>query len=379
MKRGIIYRIFLSAAVILSAAALIIFPSEAADMVRSSLSVCASTIIPTLFPLMCVSVFMVESGMAADVGKIFSPIMRPLFNLPDESAPAFILGLIGGYPVGARTAIALYERGTLDKTQTEKLLAFCNNSGPAFILGTVGAGVFRNLKIGAMLYFAHILASITVGILFRNYRAKSPAEPAKKIASARQESAGIAQSFSRAAVSSAQPMINICAFVVLFSVATRMLFLAGIIPFISALFAGLAGISPGETEGLLTGLLEVASGALSLKDAASSMPSALAMTAFMLGWAGISVHFQMISFIGQKRLSILPYLVGKLSHGLLSALYIKILSLVIPLEMEVSSYLAQSVEASTGGDLTLTLLSSLIFSSAILISGALVSILSEKN
>ena len=73
--------------------------------------------------------------------------------------------------MGARTAIALYEKGQCSKTEAERLLAFCNNSGPAFIFGVVGAGVFASGKIGLLLYLIHLLASLCVGVLFRFYKA----------------------------------------------------------------------------------------------------------------------------------------------------------------------------------------------------------------
>ncbi len=100
--------------------------------------------------------------------------MRPLFHVSGACASAFALGFIGGYPVGAKTAISLYENGMCTKTEAERLLAFCNNSGPAFILGVVGAGVFASSRVGVLLYLAHAAASICIGILFRFTR---PAQP----------------------------------------------------------------------------------------------------------------------------------------------------------------------------------------------------------
>lgn len=76
------------------------------------------------------------------------------------------MGIVGGYPVGARAAITSYERGLCTKTECERMLSFCNNSGPAFILGVVGAGVFANSSAGMLLYLAHVLASLSVGSVF---------------------------------------------------------------------------------------------------------------------------------------------------------------------------------------------------------------------
>ena len=100
--------------------------------------------------------------------------MRRVFNLNGSCASAFIMGIVGGYPVGARAAITSYERGLCTKTECERMLSFCNNSGPAFILGVVGAGVFANSRAGMLLYLAHVLASLTVGVCFRFYKRREP-------------------------------------------------------------------------------------------------------------------------------------------------------------------------------------------------------------
>lgn len=54
------------------------------------------------------------------------------------------------------------------------------------------------------------------------------------------------------------------------------------------------------------------------------------------GVAGISVHCQVLSFIGGSGLSVGTYLVGKLLHGGLSALFIAVLVRLFPLEAPVS-------------------------------------------
>ncbi len=75
--------------------------------------------------------------------------MAPLFRAGGACSSALALGFVGGYPVGARTAIALYENGQCSKTEAERLLAFCNNSGPAFILGGGGHRDLRQQPCGA--------------------------------------------------------------------------------------------------------------------------------------------------------------------------------------------------------------------------------------
>ena len=80
------------------------------------------------------------------------------------------MGITSGYPVGAKVAKDLYKDDLLTKVEAERLISFTNSSGPLFIIGAIGTGMFLDSKIGLLLFITHFLASITVGIIFRNYK-----------------------------------------------------------------------------------------------------------------------------------------------------------------------------------------------------------------
>lgn len=162
--------LLLGVAIVCAALALILWPKEAMAAMKDGLRLCGNVIIPSLFPFFVLSSLVVELGLSRYLGKLFQPVMAPLFRVNGACTSAVALGFVGGYPVGARTAIALYQSGQCSKTEAERLLAFCNNAGPAFILGVVGAGVFGSGTVGLLLYLAHIAASLCVGLLFRFYR-----------------------------------------------------------------------------------------------------------------------------------------------------------------------------------------------------------------
>ena len=106
------------------------------------------------------------------MGKALNRIMRPLFNVPGEGSFAFLMGIISGYPTGAKIVSNLKEKIICNTEECERLIAFTNNSGPLFIVGTVGSSLLSNSKIGFLLLFTHILACITVGFLFRFWKYK---------------------------------------------------------------------------------------------------------------------------------------------------------------------------------------------------------------
>lgn len=337
--------LLLGLALLCATLALMLYPQHSMEAARTGLQLCYNVIIPSLFPFFVLSSLVVELGLAGHLGRLLEGLMRPLFRVGGACASAFALGFIGGYPVGAKTAISLYQNGMCTKTEAERLLAFCNNSGPAFILGVVGAGIFASSRVGVLLYLAHAAASICVGILFRFYKAGAedrghrsrprPTFQAKRFTSA----------FTGAVQSSFLSTLNICAFVVFFTVVIQLLIRSGALPWLARwLGTALApfGLTQEWAQRLLTGALEISSGVWTLTGD-GTLNGKLTMAAFMLGWAGISVHCQVLSFLGGSGLSAGTYLVGKLLHGGLSALFIAVLVRLFPLEAPVSSYLADQV------------------------------------
>lgn len=346
--------LLLGCALLCCTSALLLYPAQAMEAGREGLSLCCNVILPSLFPFFVLSSLVVELGLVSYLGKLLSPIMRPLFRVPGEGAAALALGFVGGYPVGARTTLSLYEKGLCSRTEAERMLAFCNNSGPAFILGVVGAGVFSSSRAGLLLYLAHAAASVCVGVLFRFYKAgDGPARRQK--APPRFEAPLFSSAFTNAVKDSFASILNICAFVIFFTVVIRLLDLTGTLP---ALAGGMArllaplGFRAEWGERLLTGLIELSSGVWSLSSGGSGR---MGLAAFMLGWAGLSVHCQVLSFLGGSGLSVRPYFLGKLLHGGLSALFIAWLTRLFPLDVSVSSALVEQVEELTHLDFSTTL------------------------
>ncbi len=337
--------LLLGLGLLFAAAALVVWPRQAMEAMRDGLTLCGNVIIPSLFPFFVLSSMVVDLGMSRYLGKLLEPIMAPLFRVNGSCATALALGFVGGYPVGARTAISLYQSGQCSRTEAERMLAFCNNCGPAFILGVVGAGVFSSGAVGLLLYLGHISASLLIGLLFRFYK---PGDgPRTKWKSGPQfQTTSLPLAFTRSVTGALQSTINICAFILFFTVAIRVLTISGFLSALAALLSGLLaplGLSQIWAERLLAGILEVSSGVSSLTDGALS--GRLSMAAFMLGWAGVSVHCQVMAFLGDSGLSLRTYVAGKLLHGGLSALIVGLLARVFPIQSPVSSYLAEQTEA----------------------------------
>ena len=131
-----------------TAACLLGHSAQVQQAARDGLALCGASVIPALFPFFVVTGLAVRLDAAAALEKPMERLMGPLFRLSGACAAPLLAGLVGGYPTGARAAAELWREGRISREEAERLLGFCNNCGPGFILGFVGAGVFRESRTG---------------------------------------------------------------------------------------------------------------------------------------------------------------------------------------------------------------------------------------
>ena len=303
--------IFLFLIVCTASVGLLLFPKEISHAVHESLSTCVNTLLPTLFPFLVLSGFLVKSKIIYPLEQLLEPFMRPLFHLSGVCASPLLIGLIGGYPTGARTAVALYRDGLCSRREAEQLLAFCNNCGPGFILGSIGCCVFYNISCGILLFLAHSMSAVLIGLLLT---ATLPV-PAEQDAYTRKEvTFSLPTAFVASVTEAMHAFIDLSAFVLCFSALTQLLQLSGLLHCLSSFLP----FSEGNNAFFLLGLFEMTAGVLHLS-IGSTMERAVLASA-LVGWGGFSVHCQVLSLIQGTDLSPKLYFKGKFLHGLLAAI-----------------------------------------------------------
>lgn len=265
--------------------------AEAAQAVRDGLALCAGSVIPALFP------FLAVSGLLTALDTGASPALGPLARLLGCSragARAFLLGLTGSYPVGARTVAQLYREKRISRREACRLLLFSNNCGPAFILGVAGLGCFGSLRAGVLLWGVHILAALVIALALPRQAAEPSERPGSVPARPPLVPALIA-----AVRDAAGTMVYICGFVVFFLVLLRVL-----------------GRVTGLNHPVLSGAVELTQGILALPHTRRGFVWA----AGLLGWGGLSVHGQSAAVLSGTDLPMGPYLAAKAAHAAVSVL-----------------------------------------------------------
>ncbi len=147
---------------------IVCFSSSTFEVAQNALKLWANNVIPSLLPFFICIDLLKATPFVDIISKLLTPIMRPLFGVPGAGAFALSMGWLSGYPTGAKITSELYQDGKCTKAEASRLLAFTNTSGPLFIIGTCGIAMFNDSKIGFLLLVAHILGSITVGLVLRN-------------------------------------------------------------------------------------------------------------------------------------------------------------------------------------------------------------------
>lgn len=276
-----------------------------------ALTLCAKTLVPSLFPFMVLSGFFLRSGMSAVCTARLSRITASVFRLPAESAGILLLSMVGGFPVGIKMTAQLLSDERLTPKQAKRMCLFCINAGPAFVISAVGAGFYKSTRIGILLYGALCLSALTLGVLLRFTEAKQNAEPNQEQSTVLH--IHLASAFTESVRDALQSTLQICAWVALFGG-------------ISAIFCALP--IPEKLQFLLLGTVEITNGV-----AVSAGHIPLPLLSAMLAFSGLAVHCQVLADLQFCGVKYRRFLLARLLGAGLSALYCWLLLQIFPCDV----------------------------------------------
>lgn len=308
---------------------LVLFSKQNLSATKNGLLLWANSVIPSLLPFFIATELLSHTNIVTKLGKLLNKFMKPIFNVPGAGAYAFIMGIISGYPVGAKIVTKFRQDGTCSKAECERLLAFTNNSGPLFIIGTVGITMFGDTTTGILLFVTHLLACILVGILFRFWKWKDK-EPIKSYRALVPSStsyvrfSNLGEILATSITNAIHTVVMIGGFVILFSVILSILNSSGILNITANLFSPIFEIFSIESafcKPFLSGILELTNGISQLSTiAVKNISTNIILASLLLGFGGFSILLQVLSITSKTDLSIKPYLLGKVLHGIIACL-----------------------------------------------------------
>ena len=283
-------------------------PSLVASCIGQGLSLCAKTIIPALFPFIVLSELLISCGFGEFFGNRLGRPLAVLFGISKASSAAVFLGFLCGFPVGAKMAVGLYDRGCINKSECERLLGFCNLPSIAFLVSAVGISLYHNHSFGIFLWLSSMLSSVVVGIL-----TKKKKEVKKQVTPVLQPPLN-ASLFTSAITNASVGILSICSYILFFST------VLGCLSQILSVFH-----APPLLKVLLYGFCELTSGV----DAATTLTNrflSVFLCGLSVGWSGLSVHCQLMTLCDGRGLSYRFYFLSRLAESLICAFLVLLFS-----------------------------------------------------
>ena len=275
---------------------------------------CGNILIPSLFPFMVLSSFLVYSGLSFYISKIFGIINKTLFNLPSITCATVFLGMFGGFPVGARGIRSMLDEKQITEITARQMLYFSVGAGPAFVVFAVGLSMLNSVYYGVLLFCSQLISQIILAIIIGCHYKKKYANTTSCYACK-----SVRVDFSTAIVKSCSDavtgVLNLCGMVILFSAFMGIIADIKLDTTIQNFLINI-GIEHSIAKTLLASLLEVTT----FCNLAHLNNTPIEFIAFGIGFSGLCVHFQVFSALGNLKFSKKMFFVCRFFQGVISTL-----------------------------------------------------------
>ena len=304
----------LTTIVILTFSIMTIHPDYYILGAKTGIKFCGNILIPSIFPFIFLTSFIVKSGISEKIGKIISPIIKFLFYLPGCAGPTIILSFLGGYPIGAKGVKNLYEANLINDEQSERMLYFTIGAGPAFTVSVVGVGMLKDYRLGVIIFSSQILSIILIGIFLGiQARIKKTYFYIPRLNKEKTKKNNWADSIIKSSYDASISIIGMCALIIIFCCLISIAKYTGIEDIVSLILSKFY-VSNNISKNILPIILEVTSACN--QTIKFNLP--LEIISFAIGWAGLCIHFQIFSITEGIKISYLKFIIFRIIHGLLS-------------------------------------------------------------
>ncbi len=309
------------------------FSSYSAEGVKKGMDICMKSLIPSLYPFMILTNYYALSGPSGIRAGLTDRLCHAVFRLPGCTAAVILFSFIGGLPVGAKMAVSLYERGLISEQQCSRLLCFCVNPGPAFVISAVGMNMLGSEKTGVIIYTSLIISSVIIGIASRYFSGGDEAY----ISSAAEEKKALKSApIEEAVKKSSKALFGICGWVVAFSCINEIAVNLNLSDAVKTFFLCVS---------------EMTAGSITASEGFNAP-----IVAAVIGFSGFCGHLQLIGEIRKVRLKYKYFLVSRIINSGLSAVICSFLMKCFPVAEETFSVGVKPVGGENSGSAVLSAL-----------------------
>lgn len=278
-------------------------------------SLVIKTIIPTIFPFSVICNLLISYDGVGLYSKILGPILCKPLKLSKASSFPIVASFLSGYPLGCKYCCDLYSLGYIDRNEFERLLNIASSASPMFIVGSIGATMLGDIKLGFILLIANYLSPIIVGILTIN---KSKKNSSMKELPENNINSNFGFALKSALDNGINTTLQVGAFVILFSIIISIIKNNAYISIVFNNIENFFNLPKYSIYGLFLGSVEFTNGCKLITTLPLTLPFKLAIISFICSFSGLSVIAQISSFVYKYNVSIAKYSFIKFIQGIIS-------------------------------------------------------------
>ncbi len=278
------------------------FPSTCFTGAKKGLELWFFTLIPSLYPFLVVTNTILLSELFLSLCKVLKPIFCPLFAVSENGCFPLLVGLLSGYPMGAKACADLVKENKISLSEGQYLLCFVNNPSPIFLLCYISQICLKCPQYCFYFYGILLLSACLVSFCYRlKYKTKKFSHPSQEQLYRTQPSAR--KVIDKAMRNASRTMTSIGGYIIFCSILTHTIQTA-------------PHLSVALKIGILA-LIELSIGSHAICQFAFPLHIKIILTLTVASFGGLCSVLQTHSVIAESGLSIKKYIFAKLLQSLL--------------------------------------------------------------
>lgn len=279
---------------------LIIFLFNLDIVINSTLSASylfITKVFVSIFPFIILSDILFYFNYDLFLKKIFGNIISKLFNVSKSTSIIYVLSILTSHPTNSIYIKEMLDRKEIDENDINKILLTTYFPSIAFVIGTIGIGIYHSIKTGIFLYLTILIKNILIGIFLRGKNLS------KEIQSIKKNNITLQETISNSIIKGINISYTILGNIIIFTIIVNLL--NNYLNINSTILS------------LMSGMLEMTSGIFMISNLNINLSQKILLTSFILNFSGLSIIFQTTSILNKYKINIKKILIIKLIFSIM--------------------------------------------------------------
>lgn len=246
----------------------------------------------SIFPFIILSDILFYFNYDLFLKKIFGNIISKLFNVSKNTSIIYVLSILTSHPTNSIYIKEMLDRKEIDENDINKILLTTYFPSIAFVIGTIGIGIYHSIKIGVFLYLTILIKNILIGIFLRGKNL------CKEVPSIKKNKITLQETISKSIIKGINTSYIILGNIIIFTIIVNLL--NNYLNINNTLLS------------LISGMLEMTNGIFMISNLNINLSQKILLTSFILNFSGLSIIFQTTSILNKYKINIKKILIIKL-------------------------------------------------------------------